>query len=238
MKKWLLAALLLLVIPSVQYAKATPSGTPLYTYKFKSQQEAEYHWSLGELVLLPESTFKEKDVLEMVENLNKVDENILRLAADKGVKIKLFDGPITNESKLHDLKGKTPHGYEGTGLTWEDIPGLCENKYVYAKIGHSSYGMGHGSVALELHELGHAVDKYVFGQVRKQPAFLNIWKQESGIIFQNRAYFTSFPEEYFAEVFAMLYFSEDSRNVLRADAPLTYAFLLKLENDAALFAKQ
>ena len=48
------------------------------------------------------------------------------------------------------------------------------------KIGASDKGNGHSSVNLELHELAHSIDSYVFNELRYNKNFLEIWNQEKG----------------------------------------------------------
>ncbi len=76
---------------------------------------------------------------------------------------------------------------------------------VLVKIGASDKGNGHGSVNLELHELGHSIDNIVFDGIRDDMDYLKIGGGRKWMgCFQGLRIFSNYPEEYFAETFAML----------------------------------
>jgi len=238
MKKTLFILLLSLIcIPFYHLAKAFPEGVQLSSYKFETNELSLSKPIVSELVYLPPKGFSENDAMKMIENIQKVDENILLLAAEESIQIKLFTGSITSQNGLDRLKDLKPRGYETNDPNWELVPGMSDNRVVYAKIGHSEFGKGHGSVSLELHEFAHAIDRYVFQYVRKNPLFLNIWKQEVDSLFPLQSYFIQFPEEYFAETFAMYYYNNQTKLTLQEKAPLTFTFIRSLETQAAEIRK-
>src|SRR5690606_14826489 len=126
--------------------------------------------------------------------------------------------------------GKKPRGYSENGPTWDEVPGIGGSEVVLAKIGSSDKGKGHGSINLELHELAHSIDKFVFDSISDDPYFLAIWEKEVNLLFPNRSYFSDFPEEYFAESFAMFYLSDQTRNHLKLVAPMTYQLFVELSD--------
>jgi Pro-Pro endopeptidase len=204
-----------------------PSGSLLENHSLSSKVSLTSGSSLYKMVYLPENSFSEKDAEVMVGNLNHVHPMILTKALQQNVTIKLFTGKLTDEEGLEHLSGRTPRGYSAKS-DWDSVPGMTENNRVYVKIGHSQYGLGHGSVSLELHEFAHAADRNVFSNIRSNPFYLNIWKQEAGLLFSGKTYFQRFPEEYFAEIFAMYYLNEKTKDELRQKAPLSYRFISKL----------
>lgn len=214
-------------------AIAFPKGIPLSDYEFRDTELALSKPILKELVFLPTSSFEEKDAIKMIKNLEKVDGNILYLAAKESIQIKLFTGSLTNQPGLSSLKSSKPRGYDETDSYWDKVPGMSDNRVVYAKIGHSEFGNGHGSVSLELHEFAHAIDRHVFHYIRLDPVFINIWKQEVKWLFPFRDYFINFPEEYFAETFAMFYHNDETHDFLKQEAPLTFKYIQSLEKIAA-----
>ncbi|KKI88695.1 hypothetical protein WQ54_29725 [Bacillus sp. SA1-12] len=234
MKKGLIFLLVSLIwTPFYHLAFASPDGIPLSSYSFVSTEKVLSKPVLGGMILLPDTSFSEEDALIMINNLQKIDENILILAANEKIQIKLFNGSLTNQNGLRSLKDTKPRGYSESDPNWNQVPGLSLDRVVYAKIGHSEYGKGHGSVSLELHEMAHAIDRYVFHYIRKDPKFLSIWKQEVGQLFPLQSYYGNFPEEYFAESFALYYFSENTRSTLDKKAPMTSWFIRSLEKQAA-----
>ncbi|MDQ0228851.1 anthrax toxin lethal factor-related metalloendopeptidase [Metabacillus malikii] len=212
-------------------------GIKLSTYTFQKVAFSLSKPVLGEIVFLPESAFNEEEVITMLNNLEKIDNNILNLAEKKDIKIKLFKGSLTEQDGLQRLKSDKPRGYTNNDPNWESVPGMSEESTVYVKIGHSEYGKGHSSVALELHEFAHAIDRQVFFYVRKDPMFISIWKQEADRLFPSQHYFVNFAEEYFAEAFAMYYYNSKTNEALFKTAPLTYSFLQSLEMKAAELVK-
>lgn len=205
----------------------SPIGRSLMNYHFE-EETPPFSSTIEKLIYLPHQSFNEKEALSMIENINRIDQNILDKAVHKGLKIKLFTGKLTEQSKLLPLHGKVPRGYSKADPSWDFVPGIGGGEIVYAKIGHSEFGKGHGSIALELHEFAHSLDKYVFQFVHYNPLFLTAWKEESKVLFPNQPYFHKFPEEYFAECFAFYYFDKESMELLKEKAPLTYQFMNQL----------
>lgn len=204
-----------------------PSGILLEDHSFSSADSISSNSPLLKMVYLPDSPISDEETAFMLENLNRVHPVILKRALQQDVRIKFFTGKLTEEEGLRDLTGSTPRGYSKK-TSWDKVPGMSEDTFVYVKIGHSKRGMGHGSVALELHEFAHAADRNVFSNVRSNPLYLNIWKQEARTLFPGNTYFEKFPEEYFAEIFAMYYLNESTRDDLREQAPLSYRFVANL----------
>jgi hypothetical protein len=140
----------------------------------------------------------------------------------------LFNGKLTDNSSAAYLKGTTPRGY-GNNAKWDDVPGMGGSHTVLVKIGASDKGKGHSSVNLELHELAHSIDTIVYGGIQDDPEFLNIWGKEVHILFPNQPYFINYPEEYFAEVFAIFYVNQEQNDRLKLLAPRTYAYIKQLD---------
>lgn len=186
-----------------------------------------YHL-LREIILLPEGDFNENQAIQMIQRINNVDTSILKTLVEKGIHIKLFTGNLTDEPTMANLEGKRPRGYSKNGRTWGDVPGIGGSKLVLAKIGCSEKGKGHGSINLELHELGHTVDYYVYHSIRNDKNFLKTWQREVESLFPQQTYFIKYPEEYFAETFAYYYLSDETRSLLKSYAPHTYSIMQQL----------
>jgi hypothetical protein len=178
---------------------------------------------LKEIVILPEQPFDEREALAIISRLDKLPPSMLAKINREGIRVKLFKGKLTDNPSARHLQGVIPRGYKEK--TWDVVPGIGGGKTVLVKIGASAKGQGHGSVNLELHELAHSVDRHVYHEIRKNPVFLKIWKEEAGQLFPGQAYFLTFPEEYFAETFAMFFLGGETRAKFEAKAPKTYAFL-------------
>lgn len=232
-----LAALALLILAGFEAAEnhgyAANSGILLESYmNGKQEKDAPVftHYSqLKTIVLLPEGPFNQREAYGMIDRLGNIDYNILKRLNKERVKIKLFSGNLTDEPSASGLKGKKPRGYRDPKATWDNVPGMGGSRIVLAKIGSSEKGSGHGSINLELHELAHSVDLLGFDSIRTEPHYLKIWKEEAQLLFPGRQYFLSFPEEYFAETFAMYYLNSETKNELKAKAPKTYRYLAQLK---------
>ena len=116
---------------------------------------------------------------------------------------------------------------ENTGKTWDDVLAQEENLLQQNRY---SNGEAHGAVNLELHETAHAIDAYVFHNISSSENYKNIWNQEVYNLFGNDPYFVNYPEEYFAETFAMYYLDEEQNQILKEKAPLTYEFIKNLQS--------
>lgn len=184
---------------------------------------------MDKLIVLPNESYDVNEANRMISRLNKIPSPILQKLAENKVKIILSNTNITEVKEYEYLKGVTPRGWEGTGKTWDDVPG-AGGKPVVARIGYSDPGEAHGAVNLELHETAHAIDKYVFNDVSSSESYKTMWKQEVKNVFGDNPYFVNYPEEYFAETFAMYYVNEEQNLKLKEKAPLTYEFIKNLEN--------
>ncbi|RSD26286.1 anthrax toxin lethal factor-related metalloendopeptidase [Mesobacillus subterraneus] len=182
----------------------------------------------GNLVVLPEKDFDQAEAAMIINRLTVLPETMLRKAVNSNIKVKLFEGSLTDNPTASHLKGVVPRGYTSK-KTWDQVPGIGGSRTVLVKIGSSEKGKGHGSVNLELHEFAHSLDRHVYGGIRQEERFLEIWKRESRLLFPGRAYFLDYPEEYFAESFAMFHIGGMPSKLLKEAAPQTYQYIEALE---------
>lgn len=183
---------------------------------------------LCEMIYLPNTPFDEREATAIVTRLNRLPLTMLSKINQQGIKIKLFTGSLTDNPTAKHLQGVKPRGYVGN-TTWDDVPGIGGSKTILVKIGASKPGNGHSSVNLELHELAHSIDRYVYNEIRNNSRFLKIWEQERGVLFRDSTYLTTFPEEYFAETFAMYFLNDATNEKLQRLAPKTFEFLQVLQ---------
>lgn len=181
------------------------------------------------IILLPNNSFDEEAAAQMVNRIDSLPISLLEKIYDQHIKIRLFNGHLTDFPSTGSLTGITPRGYADTTVTWDNVPGAGGGRIVFVKIGASDKGEGHGSVNLELHELAHSIDRIVFKGIRNQIYFQSIWKLEAKQLFGNNDYYLLYPEEYFAEVFAYFYANSDTNHYLKEHAPKTYTFIKKLQ---------
>jgi Pro-Pro endopeptidase len=182
---------------------------------------------LNDMIFLPENSFNQKEAAKIVSRLSVLPNQLLDQINQQGITIKIFEGKLTDNPTASHLRGVIPRGYQSE-TTWDDVPGIGGGKTVLVKLGHSEKGKGHGSVNLELHELAHSIDRYILDELKYNRLFLDIWEKERAVLFPNHSYLLLFPEEYFAESFAMYYLSDETKTILYQHAPQTYEFISKM----------
>lgn len=231
-----LSLLFLLLIPAYVFANNDSSGVYLKDTVIHQElpgdiTNQQIHFMLGTMIMIPKGqNFDQREVKEMTRNIASINPDIIKALYRHNVKIRFFTGNLTDLSEFSHLKGLQPKGWS-EGSTWDDVPGAGGKYLAAAKIGHSNFGEGHGSINLELHEIAHSFDNKVLQKGSNKDRFMNIWKNEAATIFPENKYFISFPEEYFAETFAMFYMSEQSRAELHEKAPKTYEYFQGLEDN-------
>lgn len=233
MRKFLLLILLcILAALLIGNSKMMNRGIPLKDFPensvLRKTLELPEDHLINNIILLPQTDFSQVEAATIITRIGQLPNELLEELNNKQIRIRLFTGKLTDNPTADHLKGVVPRGYRGT-KTWDDVPGIGGGKVVLVKIGFSERGMGHSSINLELHELAHSIDRHVFDNLRERPEFLNLWHAERSLLFPESAYLQTYPEEYFAEAFAMFYYSGDSRQELQGKAPTTYQYLKSLE---------
>jgi hypothetical protein len=89
-----------------------------------------------------------------LNELNTTPESFLRVLRTEHVPIELTGGAITNFEEWAHLKGTTPPGWEGTGLTWDSVPGTGTADGLF--LGDSAEP--NNAYSLAIHEATHSVD--------------------------------------------------------------------------------
>ncbi len=185
---------------------------------------------LKEMIIVPEHTnFQEDEVIDIIKRLDQLPRQLLHKLQTSGIKVKLFQGKLTDNRTASHLKGIKPRGYKDVNRSWDEVPGIGGAKTVLVKIGHSQKGKGHGSINLELHELGHSLQQLIYQNAYLSGEFMNSWRTEANNLFPGNDYFLSYPEEYFAECFAMYHYSDETQHILKERAPQTFLFFSTLK---------
>jgi Pro-Pro endopeptidase len=231
-RKFMLFTMILIIsVPLLGNTQASVDGVYLRNFPVESYLQnsltLQSNDQLGDIVLLPKESFDQQEVASIIERLDHLPPSMLVKINQQQIKLKLFEGKLTDNPTAKHLKGVKPRGYV-SDKTWDDVPGVGGSKTVLVKIGASEKGNGHGSVNLELHELAHSVDRYVYDEIRQDPNFLKVWEAEREALFPGKPYFTTLPEEYFAETFAMFYLGIETKEELKQKAPKTFMFYSSL----------
>ena len=125
------------------------------------------------IIVQTSGNYSQQEATNMIQRISNIDSKTLYALYHKNIRIKLINFPITYLPEYSYLRGQIPRGWEGTGNTWESVPGIGGNPVV-ARIGYSNYGNMHTSINLELHETAHAIDRYVFQNISYSQEFLRI----------------------------------------------------------------
>jgi Pro-Pro endopeptidase len=229
LRKWIITlSMIVLFVSFYRIAFANEEGMRIEDFNNDSilitSLSSEPQEQLNQIIRLPDISFNQVEAAKIINRLTNLPESLLIRIADFGITVKLFEGKLTDNPTASHLSGVIPRGYQ-TETTWDDVPGIGGGKTVLVKIGHSEKGKGHGSVNLELHELAHSIDRYMLNDIRYHRPFLDIWEKERSVLFQGQSYFLLFPEEYFAETFAMFHLNNETQRTLYENAPQTYEFI-------------
>lgn len=232
MKKWAIGfSILILSVSFYNITQASVDGIKLEDFNentiLKKSLANNYSNQLNHIVILPETSFNQLEAAKVVGRLSRLPDQLLEQIDKQGITVKLFEGKLTDNPTVSHLRGAIPRGYKSK-TTWDEVPGIGGGKTVLVKIGHSEKGKGHGSINLELHELAHSIDHYILKDVKYHRSFLDKWEKERSVLFPGQPYFLLFPEEYFAETFAMYYFNSETKKILYERAPQTYEFIKQL----------
>lgn len=225
---------IILIISESSIVNGKSLGDSLYEKHLNISFESKrVEMLVGDIVLLPENNdFDSESAINMIMRISQIDPIILAFLAENNLKIKLFDGNITDEPSFQKLSGTVPRGWNN-GLTWDDVPGGCGPILAAAKIGASQTGMGHSSINLELHEIGHLFERN-YQALKNNPVYDVIWKEEAPKLMPGRQYFLDYQNEFFAEAFAYYYFDGNSKEILKQKAPKTFQFINEIESNQFL----
>ena len=210
----------------IALVSAVMSGFAEHDDNRESAVEIGIHHAMmqQQLFSLPVGVYDAPAATQMTERILRIPPAMLETLIKRGVQIRLINGRLTDEPEMQLLRGKSPRGWESSGITWDDIPGVG-GKPVIVRIGYSHTGMGHGSANLELHETFHAIDSFVLDNISSSRAFRTLFEEEAHLLFGGKQYEELYPEEYFAEASCLLFVSPDTRTLVAAKAPETYRFL-------------
>lgn len=175
-------------------------------------------------VELPNGSYDMDKITSIFNNLALFPPKLIDNLIAKGEKMRLITGRLTDEPEYVHLKGKIPRGWEDTGCTWDDVPGIGGNPIVVRIDACGANNSSHSSTCLELHEVAHRIDTLNPINTSDTLNFRRIWRLEAPVLFKDNPYFIENCNEYFAECYSMYLFSKDTNSLLKEKAPLTYEF--------------
>jgi len=214
----------------VELIEEVPKSTPKQKTKSKPATAKPINKKelyLNNIIKLPTTDYNKNEVNGIIKRLSLVDIKVLKALDQKGAKIFLTNGKITDLPEFSALKEQRVTAfaggtdvYQGMTRTFEQANGISWGKNAAVRIGYSFIG---STLNLELHELGHLVDTQVFGFVSVTTEFKNIHEAEVSALPKNIGLQSS--TEYFAEAISYYFYKSD---FLKNNAPRTYSFINNL----------
>lgn len=223
-----------MVVPSIEITKPFTGITlnraiSQETTSYSSLQNKDL---LKTMVMVPPIVEEDQAIKDMLTTIDGIDRPLLQYLQQNGVMIRLFKGNLTDEPLLFPLKWQKPRGWK-QDVTWNEVPGSGGGWLISAKIGSSASGNGHGSLNLELHEIGHTVYNHLSPTQKQQ--FKKAWQEEVSAMFPDQKYFSTYISEYFSESFAYYYYDSETSDHLKSMAPITYKFMNVFKQNRAGF---
>lgn len=191
------------------------SGMIIIKYKKNVENQKNARKYTEKLIILPDKDFNPEIVENIRARIERIPSKILKELYNEGVRIQLINGSITDLPLLKEYNGQKFDDFNGIYYPGTAVIRI-DNNYKYA---------------IELHEIGHAIDASLL-KISTTEEFLNIFSKEAHAIFQspNETYYSSSPQEYFAQTFCMYYYDSYNRKKLKRSAPETYKILQKSLN--------
>lgn len=90
-----------------------------------------------------------------LNELNLLPADLLDVYRNRHVPIYLTGGTVTNFSQFSYLRGTVPRGWEGSGYTWDSVPGAGTEQGIF--LGDSA--KPNNAASLSIHEGTHSIDR-------------------------------------------------------------------------------
>ena len=159
-----------------------------------------------------------------LNELNLLAPELLQVYRDKRVPIYLTGGSITNFAQFAYLRGTVPRGWEGTGYTWDSVPGAGTEKGIF--LGDSA--KPNNAASLAIHEGTHSLDR-ALAFSENSSALRALYRDEllrpAQAADNNATYRRSNIEEFLAVAVDEYYCSTKTRAALLQRYPRVHAYL-------------
>lgn len=165
-----------------------------------------------------------KEKARHLNELNLLSPDLLDVYRKHNVPIYLTGGTVTNFRQFSSLRGTTPRGWEGTGYTWDSVPGTGTEDGIF--LGDSA--KPNNAASLSIHEGTHAIDRSLDFSDRSTP--LNeLYREELGRAAQrldpNANYRRSNIEEFLAVAVEEYYCNTKTRTNLLQRYPSMHNYV-------------
>jgi len=166
----------------------------------------------------------QKEKIRHLNELNATSDVFLGALRARQLPIKLTGGGVTTFPELAHLRGQVPRGWEGTGYTWDDVPGTGYTAGVF--LGDSA--MPNNAWSLAIHEATHAID-LTLDLSAKSVALSKIYRAELArpVVAADSvsSYRRSNVQEFLAVAADEYFCSRMTRERLQTQYPDAYAFM-------------
>lgn len=179
------------------------------------EDQLVYH-AIKEMTYIPYSSQYKNQCNETLKILDRIDSKfIIDLYTEDDLKIMFTTGFVTDIEDYYHLKGKRSEFY---GFRYSYALGICCTPVVVRIQEKANETL--------LHEIGHGVDR-LMGWISSEDEWISIYEAEKELMFpdDDDIYYKSYKREYFAEVFSYYYYSDEQKQLIQDNAPLTYAFI-------------
>jgi hypothetical protein len=188
----------------------------------KIEESRKESFNYANKMVIPTLDDFNNPVVDLIKDgLTVVPPRYLKGIYDKQLYIRTVKGPITSIPEFRVIKELADNK-----AYYEELGGAFLGGFIIIRA-DSKYGE-----AVEVHEVGHAVDHILFKSISNSKEFIDLYNSEGKILFDQEAhkYFLQNTSEFFAEVFRTYYYSSRTRKFLKDRAPKTYKFMKELEH--------
>lgn len=193
----------------------------------------------GELIkriVVQTSLIQEEEVSESIDKIKALPNSVLEVLLKDRVTIRYVERNITDMPEFESLRKHEADNLKVFGVFKypQIVVDYQAKKYIKFTDLDSFY-------TITLHEVGHAYDYLVGGrnnfELSSSDEFLSIWQREARNLFKSEItnmtedlnkYYIDYNYEFFAECFAFYYQNEESKSLLKKNAPETYEYITKV----------
>lgn len=165
-----------------------------------------------------------KEKARHLNELNLLPTELLDVYRKHDVHIYLTGGTVTNFRQFSSLRGTTPRGWEGTGYTWDSVPGTGTEDGIF--LGDSA--KPNNAASLSIHEGTHAIDRSI-GFSDNSSALKSLYRDELRRAAQtadpNAVYRRSNIEEFLAVAVEEYYCNTKTRTSLLQRYPAMHGYV-------------
>lgn len=170
-----------------------------------------------------------EDISNVEKEVRKMPNKMIDEIDQAGLGMDLVaDSGVTAHPGWVELRGVTPRGWEGTGKTWDDVPGAGASRSLgKTVIVANRLKEGHGSRNAIIHEHAHTFERAHYILTGRKFSQSAKWTRLHGSIAWKSTYQKRYAEEAFAESLAVYLDSPESRQTLSSEIQSYFKEILR-----------